>query len=184
MSQIFIGIDQSFTGCGSVVLDETGKMIEFNLKKTKKDDADKFDRAATIAASLSATVDKYESPVVGLEGLAFSKIGDATRDLAGLQYTIIIKLRQFNQTKEILISPNELKKFATGKGKADKADMIDALPLDILQTFKDNNYKKTTGLADLADAYWIAKFLQVHHNPSDNQKSETTEDTEVSVAHT
>jgi hypothetical protein len=48
-------------------------------------------------------------------------------------------------------------KKRAGDGKFKKKDMIAALPDDIKKMFTDKNYKLTTGLSDLADAYWISQ---------------------------
>jgi Holliday junction resolvasome RuvABC endonuclease subunit len=94
---------------------------------------------------------------VALEGLAFSKMGNATRDLAGLQFSIITYLRYVCQYKTLIISPNTVKKTATGKGNAKKEEMYEALPQEVKNLFKDMNLKKTTGRYDLTDSYWIGK---------------------------
>ena len=48
----------------------------------------------------------------------------------------------------VIISPNLVKKFATGKGGADKAAMVEAMPESLVDEIKEANYKKTTGLYD------------------------------------
>lgn len=158
----FLGIDQSFNSCGVVVLNEKKKIIEATTIKSSKEQ-DIFDRAWFIADQLSSKfITKYVPEVVGLEGLAFSKFGDATRDLAGLQFTIVNYLRQRHEYVNgelIIVSPNTLKKFATTKGNAKKEQMVDSLPKNVLESFQKQNYKKTTGLYDVTDAYWIARYI-------------------------
>jgi Holliday junction resolvasome RuvABC endonuclease subunit len=158
----YLGIDQSFTSCGVVVLNEKQKVIEATTIKTSKDDNDIFDRAWFIAESISSNfINKYAPEIVGLEGLAFSKFGDATRDLAGLQFTLVNYIRHmhtYDSDNLLIVSPNELKKFATTKGNAKKEQMVDSLPKNVLESFQKQNYKKTTGLYDVTDAYWIARY--------------------------
>lgn len=159
----YVGIDQSFRGAAIVALDKDRNLIEFNVFKTHKDDFDDmFDRAMYVSSKVNEFAvnlkNKYNDVLISLEGLAFGARGNAVRDLAGLQYTIVVGMRTSLNMKEFAIySPPTIKKLATGGGKTDgKYPMIEALPVDIQQTFIDNGYKKTTGLADLADAYWIA----------------------------
>lgn len=160
-----LGIDQSFTSAGFVVLDESGDVVEFGTIKSvgakdgKENDGDIFDRASKITDAMLALAFKHDVDLVGLEGLAFSKFGNATRDLAGLQFVLITQLKKtkFGSNMEI-ISPNLVKKFATGKGNAEKADMANAMPQKLLDDISERNFRKTTGLYDIADAYWIAKY--------------------------
>ena len=46
--------------------------------------------------------------------------------------------------------------------------MIENLPKCILNEFLELGVKKTTGLADLADAYWIAKTAENLHKEDNN----------------
>lgn len=158
----FLGIDQSFNSCGVVVLDEKKKIVEATTIKSSKEQ-DIFDRAWFIADQLSSKfITKYVPEFIGLEGLAFSKFGDATRDLAGLQFTIVNYLRQrhtYGSGDLLIVSPNTLKKFATTKGNAKKEQMVASLPKNVLESFQKQNYKKTTGLYDVTDAYWIARYI-------------------------
>jgi Holliday junction resolvasome RuvABC endonuclease subunit len=167
----FLGIDQSFTSCGVVVLNELKEVIESTTIKSPKD-RDIFARALYVAEELSTYINKYGPQKIGLEGLAFSKFGDATRDLAGLQFTVVNHIRSihsYTTTNLLIVSPNALKKFATTKGNAKKEQMVDCLPKIVLESFKKQNYKKTTGLYDVTDAYWIAKYvLEAHQKQTSN----------------
>lgn len=171
----FLGIDQSYTSCGVVLLNDRTELISYTtIKSTKSDDI--FARARYVTDVVAHDwVDKYHPLMIGLEGLAFSKFGDATRDLAGLQFTLVNHFRgvyTYDTTNLLVVSPNELKKYATGKGNAKKEQMVASLPKDVVQSFKDQNYKKTTGLYDLADAYWIAKYvLEAHQKQTPTTKS-------------
>lgn len=153
-----IGIDQSYTSTGYCVVDESGAVVDFGTFKSAKAN-DVYDRATQVATFVSDKVREHNAVAINLEGLAFGIRGDATRDLAGLLFTIITTLRRNNgAVPHGIIAPTSLKKFATGTGKSDKAAMIAAVPQNVLDQFTEAKYKKTTGLADLCDAYWLAKF--------------------------
>ena len=155
-----LGIDQSYTSSGYVVLDESGEVVEFGtIRTTVEKDGDTFDRAAKVAATACDLAVKFNPSLVGFEGLAFSMMGNATRDLAGLQFVLITQLRKTSfGSNLVIVSPNLLKKFATGDGKAKKEAMVAALPQKFLDDILERKFKKTTGLYDIADAYWIAKY--------------------------
>lgn len=153
---ITLGIDQSYTSCGLCVVNEHGAVLAFDRYKTNAD-SDTYARALEAALHICEFIAKHAPDRVQLEGLAFGIRGNATRDLAGLLFTIVnvIKLRH-PAIKCTIVAPTSVKKRATGSGKSKKKEMIAALPQDVLQKFKEANYKTTTGLADLADSYWIA----------------------------
>lgn len=149
-----LGVDQSFTGCAYVMLVDDS-VAEFGIIRSDKT-TDMFARSLATALELCRLFDQFKPDIVKFEGLAFGMTGNVTRDLAGLLFTIVnvmtIKCDDFMYT---LSPPTAVKKFATGSGKAKKIDMINALPEHIRQLFLGRNFKKTTGLADLSDAYWI-----------------------------
>jgi Holliday junction resolvasome RuvABC endonuclease subunit len=64
-------------------------------------------------------------------------------------------LRFYHGYNIIIIPPKTVKKIATGNGNASKDDMIEHLPKIVREEFAAIGYKKSTGLKDLADAYWI-----------------------------
>ena len=74
----------------------------------------------------------------------------------------------------VIISPNLVKKFATCKGGADKAAMVEAMPEKLVDEIKEANYKKTTGLYDIADAYWIAKYTLEEYKKNELSTKKTT----------
>lgn len=153
-----IGIDQSFT-CSGLVVFEDEKIIEFNAIKSNKED-DKFNRAVFIIDEIFKLYDKHKPDIMRVEGLAFGTSGNATRDLAGLLFSIITHgIKNYTNFNYEIVSPKQVKRFATGSGKATKTQMIEALPEDVRMLFENENYKKTTGLADLADAYFIGQMV-------------------------
>lgn len=165
----YLGIDQSFTSCGLVVIDDYSQLIYHSIVKSNPKDT-VFKRAWDILKAIEKILVEYQVNYIAIEGLAFAKIGNATRSLAILQGVLVSNL-QYNppvghklKSSEIpIISPSMLKKYATGKGKATKLDMIKALPLNISQQWSTISIKN--GLDDLADAYHISFYLKTHTKP-------------------
>ena len=157
---IKMGVDQSYTSCAFVICNADNVMIHSGIIKTKKD-VDVFERAIFISDSLNDLISSYNVTNFNIEGLAFAMRGDATRDLAGLLFTIMTNVMVKHPTVErLIVPPTTLKKFATGSGKADKNEMIAALPVDVREHFNAQGYKKTTGLTDVADAYWLSTYAK------------------------
>lgn len=154
---LFIGIDQSYTGFGLVVLDETGKCHQKSLLKYP---LGKFNNEADRLVKIYDDLLMYfgihlgsgAQISIGMEGYAYgAKLNrEKLGELGG-----IVKLTSylvFGITPEI-VAPTALKQAITGSGKADKQAMlmeISKLDPDI----KDHN---------LADAYGIALMLYTAH---------------------
>lgn len=155
----YIGIDQSYTSTGFVVLNDKKEMIDCQTFSTPKDD-DIFKRAWDLSEIIISEIKKYDECMLAIEGLAFSMKGNATRDLAGLQFCIVSKIKYMLGQDITIVAPPTLKKSATGGGKASKEEMIDALPENILKVFtEEKNWKKSRGLTDVTDAYFLACYL-------------------------
>jgi len=154
-----MGIDQSYTSTGVVVLNHDKEIIATRIISTAPADGDAFQRSWSIINEIQNLVKIYAPETIGLEGLAYAKFGDATRDLAGLQFGIVHRLRFVDDQHLVIVTPNELKKFGSGKGNADKKKMVDSLPKAVLKYFEAQGYKKTKGLYDITDAYWIARYV-------------------------
>lgn len=153
-----LGIDQSYTCSGITVLND-GELEHAEVYKTPKA-MDIYQRAEQVANHILVLAYRFEPDHIGIEGLAFGMRGNATRDLAGLQFVIINKLRFKGNFTVDIIAPNAVKKLATGSGKAKKVELYEALPQSTQKEFLELGVKKTTGLYDLTDAYWISKAIE------------------------
>lgn len=153
-----LGIDQSYTSSGIVLL-EDGELFSAHKYVADKS-VNRFAQAHEIALHIAGVVDEHKPDIIAIEGLAFGMRGNVTRDLGGLQFVIIAHLQEVKKREVEIIAPTSAKKFATGSGRAKKEDMIESLPEPILEHFTGLGLKKSTGLADMADAYWIAKTAE------------------------
>lgn len=157
--QVIMGIDQSFTSTGIVIMRNDGEVDHAEVFNTDKG-IDVFQRAWNIAIHITDMCRKYKVGHVAIEGLAFGMSGNATRDLAGLQFTIVNMIR--NELPDVqvdVVSPLSIKKLATGNArKVSKKDMFEALPANVSDLFTETlKIKKTKGLYDVTDAYWLAR---------------------------
>lgn len=158
-----MGIDQSYTCTGYAVLDvvtDTTTVLTFGTICTTKEDGDIYTRARIIVDKLKEIVDNNKVEKISIEGLAFGGLGNATRDLAGLQFMIIDAFRPLMLE---IIAPTAVKKIALGqtKGKIVKHDLFNALPPLTQKCFLDFGLKKTKGLYDVVDSYWIGKSIKL-----------------------
>ncbi|MBG24020.1 MAG: hypothetical protein CMF22_11260 [Idiomarinaceae bacterium] len=162
MSNVILGIDQSLTSTGFVVL-EDGKVSHHEVFSTAADKADplqKFKRVMKVRDRTREIIERFSPTIVSLEGLGFAATGNATRDLAGLQFSIVgMVIELFPDIVVRIQTPSTVKKFATGKGSASKEDMVsslesfDAFLFDVVMSLP-----KTKGRSDVTDAYFMAQI--------------------------
>lgn len=165
---IYVGIDQSFTCSGIVILDEDYSMLGAHTIETKvKEYSSNFFRAKHIANTLLEIIEGYSPDYkikVGIEGLPYGARSNVTRNLAGLQYAIATALPDHVLLELEEYPPTSVKKFATGNGRAEKEDLFQALPPDVKSAFEE--IPKTRGRYDLTDAYFIAKLRRLSDGES------------------
>ena len=165
MDVYFMGIDQSFTSTGIVILNRFGTVIFTEIIQTDKKLSD-FQRSWNIFYRIYHIIQQYGIKYIGIEGLAFGKFGNATRSLAILQGVLVTNLLYLKElgstitsvdTNVEIITPTTLKKFATGAGRADKTAVIKNIPDYILKRWREQYHAKC--INDLADAYFLAKYM-------------------------
>lgn len=154
---ITMGIDQSFTSTGVVFLNDSSSVLHVEIISSDKN-VDFFERAWIISQRINSLIEQYNPDHISMEGLAFGGVGNATRQLSGLQYTIMNGIRKVAGKECELIAPTTLKKFAFGKGKASKVEMYESLPQSVKTFFSVKEVKKTKGLYDVTDAYFLARY--------------------------
>lgn len=100
---------------------------------------------------------------IGLEGYAFGAVG---RTFQISENTGVLKQKLWEESRPFrTFAPTEVKKFATGKGNADKQKMFDAFyeetKIDVFDSLSISSRKNWNPVSDIIDAYYIAKLL--HH---------------------
>ena len=140
------GIDTSLTGTG--VVDREGLRFKFESKAVGMDLYKRRARLRGLARRVVDTATNGGVDLVVIEQPAYSKAMGQMHDRSGLWWLIVDELIE-QGTPTIEVTPSSLKKFATGKGNANKGDMRMAL-------------FKRTGL-DVADdnkvdAWWLRAF--------------------------
>lgn len=155
------GIDQSLTHTAIVIFDYyTEEIVDLKIfKSTKKDGNRELSPEERIFA-LNNTVQNYieenRCEYVFIEGLSLNSNSRTMRDLAGLYYVIKASLIGMG-TPCHHIPPKSVKAFALN-GKASKEEMFEVIPEEDKKIIIDTKAKKTTGLYDLSDAYFIGKL--------------------------
>ena len=158
-----LAIDQSYTSSGIVII-ENDTMTYAERYVTSKE-LSMFERAGKIADHINMLAELHNPDIIAIEGLAFGMRGNATRDLAGLQFVIAVAVSYNNNYTLDIIAPLTVKKFATGNGRAKKEELLESTPAEAVRIFKDDlKVKKTTGLLDMVDAYWIGKTSYNNNN--------------------
>jgi Holliday junction resolvasome RuvABC endonuclease subunit len=151
---MYLSIDQSLTKSGICVFNKKEQLIHFEVFKTSKKEGSEEERILLLINRLEQLINEYNVEILILENLPYSISSRSVRVLAGVYYGILVLCKQLN-INVYKYFPSEAKKVAGGGGN-DKEDMINALPIEILEDFK-SKAKKTTGLHDLADAYFLFK---------------------------
>jgi len=157
---MIMSIDQSLSASG-VILWDAGSVHEFTVIKTPTG-VEVIRRIRSITIALRELILRHKVTAIVVESLPFGLNSTSVRPLAALYYCIQnlcidleIKFHESHVTK--------VKKLATGKGSAKKAEMMEATLEAAPEWYgavTAAGYKKTTGLADLCDSYWIYKLYE------------------------
>lgn len=147
----FIGIDQSYSGFGLVVLSETGELLAQELWKfpSKHSDAERLLFISHRLTTYFYNVKRdYPGLEMAMEGYAYgAKLNrEKMGELGG-----VVKAAWFEATCKDprVITPTELKKHITGKGRASKEEILAAVQITQPDIVNHN----------VADAYGLAHML-------------------------
>lgn len=150
--ELFVGIDQSYSGFGLVVLDEYGSLVKTKLWKfpPMESDGERLFKISQVFSDylfdILWSVDVGDVHVA-MEDYAYGKTFNREKmgELGG-----VVKMALYGNDKTVtMIPPRSLKKFMTGKGTASKEEMVTAVQ-KLEPSITNHN---------LADAYAIAYML-------------------------
>ena len=152
-----VGLDQSYTGTGLVILDHTGALIDHHLIKTKPGATpmEAVDRLGSIfdqvkKAILSTTTQDSVVSLV-MEDFAFGQANQMAA-LGGLGWHLRYRLARETPWHFATCPVGTLKKFATGLGNAKKDQML-------LGVYKRWGFEAPDD--NVADAYALAKLCWI-----------------------
>lgn len=152
----FVGIDLS-TKTGLVILNESGQVINDEEITSKQEDPA---RMCEIVAKIMNQID--ERDFIAIEGFSYGSRGRGIGFQFGLGYALRIEL--YKQGYDYLIvTPAQVKKYATGKGNTSKDNMI--LPIYKKWRFEHDS-------DNVRDAYVLARIGYDMHNGGDLLKYE------------
>ena len=116
--------------------------------------------------------DNIKDSIIAFEGYSFESSGQLTR-IAEACCLMKYKLYSNGCDPEIMsVAPGTIKKFATGSGLAKKPEMVEAFKnstgINLFEILNKNPNKKTIDapITDIADSYWIAKYVYSKRNPT------------------
>lgn len=162
LTNVVLGIDQSIRATGAFVSHFNKHSVIETEKNQKDDHLDVFFRSQWISKEILSLIIEYEVTHVSIEALPMKMASGASfKDLAALQGIIICDILRsgyIEPEKIFLINPATLKKYASGKGNANKQDMFDSLPEEYKTAF--GSVPKSRGRYDLTDAYFLSRFIE------------------------
>jgi Holliday junction resolvasome RuvABC endonuclease subunit len=143
-----MGLDVSLTSTGAVVMGDSRRVLAHTLFKTKpdKEDYELQRRIDMIVLGIDIMVAEFRPSLIGMENHAFGAAHSNTRvhEVAG-----VVKYELWNRgIPFLLVAPTELKRWATGNGRATKEMMVEAAA----------GAGFITKSHDMADAYWAASW--------------------------
>lgn len=145
-----LGLDLSMVNTGVSLLEDGKLVLKESIITKKRGDTprEEVTRLKGIVNNIITIVDEHQPDIVAIEGLAFmSRNTTALSQLSALNYMVRVALVERN-ISFIIVAPTSLKKFATGKGNAQKDEVMLSLYKKYGVSLTDNNQ---------ADAYALAQ---------------------------
>jgi len=156
---MLLSIDISITSTGYCIFSK-GNLLKFGVIKTSSK-LSLYDRLAYIEQELLEVLTNNNITHIVVEAPSYGSRGAMSYQLFGVHFSVVRLLS--TKFKVSLLNISKIKKFATGNGRAKKPEMVEALPNKVKVEFEKSGVKKSTGLYDLTDSYFIGK-LWLHEN--------------------
>jgi len=114
----------------------------------------------TILSIIKKYINKNDNIIVVMEGISYgsSNKTKSIYDLSGLNYLIRYNIIKNEHINLLICPPSEIKKFASGKGNANKELLIDAF----LILYPE--YQQIKKIDDLVDSYFMCKYAKLSYN--------------------
>lgn len=149
MSGRFIGIDYSTTSTGVAVVEGSHwQTLTLRSKPTGETLPHYYARINSLVDDILAVIDLHPGDVVAIEGIAFSAKGRAVDRLHYAWHRTVERLSHHVEQDVLVVITTQVKQLATGKGNAQKDEVLLATERRLPQAQASNN--------DEADAVWIA----------------------------
>jgi len=158
----FIGIDPSFTGLAIVSIDENADILDQNLLSTDSKTEVEDRLLYLVETTMDHIQDQnlvYLPNMIYMEGIAFSRKSQYAHQLGALHFMLRVYMKVANLPYQIK-TPQQLKKFVTGKGNCKKDLML-------LKTFKRWGLEFEDD--NLCDAYGLARMALYNYKSSDTK---------------
>ncbi len=147
---LIVGIDPSLTGTGIVVL--RGGEVELAETIKTKSSVSLINRVSVIYRTIANILEETTPSLIVIEGFSYGSRGRAVFDIAYLGWRIreeLERIRKQNGIPWMNIPPAQLKKFATGKGTANKEVIMQ-------QVYKRWGFEASDN--NIADAFVLAQI--------------------------
>lgn len=130
----------------------------------KENGFDRFPKLAKQCLNIISALPPEET-TIGIEGYAYGakgKVFHIAENCGILKF--LLKEHGYQIMDEERMSPNIIKKFATGKGNAKKHEMLLAFiernGMNPLEIMTPNKAIESSFVADIVDSYFIAKYVE------------------------
>lgn len=155
---MLLSLDVSITSTGYVVFSRDKTIEVYGCIKTDNK-LTIYERLSYIETELENILSNLPITNVTIEAPAYGARGAMSYNLFGIHFSVV-RLMFKHGLQYKLMNIASVKKFATDNGRASKVEMLEALPTTIRDSFISCGFKKSTGLYDLTDAYFIGlKYL-------------------------
>lgn len=160
---VFNGDVFSFNSCNIFFLTDTQKYANTFLSNIHgesfvdyNNECERYDTISDWVLRICSGIDQ-----VALEGYAYNATG---RVFNIAENTGILKYKLYNQRIPVeIVEPTHVKKFATGKGNADKETMVNTFYMDtgfdLQEIISPNKERITSPVTDVVDSFYICKYL-------------------------
>lgn len=157
----FIGIDQSLTSTGVVIIEKDQTIF---VEQYVFPSEDNFKHLYSMTEVFDDLYRSFGAKAIGFEGYSFASKGNTLTRLVELGTMIRFVAAKYTNTSTYIFAPQNLKKFVAGK-----IFKKDEMRLEVFKRWAFENKSN-----DIVDAYAIARYTQAIYSHLNNKEQKLT----------